>query len=194
MAEGADKKAVKIASAYGSLTRALTERTNAERIRIAQANFDVERKQVTAQKDQRASELAGIFQNHVGTVQANAAYRGVGGGSVAAIVGATSAEAEVARRNIDINANNAIGAAAAQAMVPIDDPVLSQLQGTFQGLDIGSNFVESLASLPSQHTSTTYWVNTSLGHQAVRINQETPGTFNLRDQFPELDAFLREGR
>lgn len=191
MAEPENGQAIKIARSYGTLTRALTERSNAERIRIAQANFDAGRTQVNAQRDQRASELAGVFQQHIGTIRANAAYRGVGGGSVAALEGAASAQAVVARRNIDINANNEIGSAASQAIVPVDDTILSELQGTFQGLGIGSDFVTSLAQLPSVRGSHTQWVRTGAGYQEVRFNTESPATVNLRGQFPELDAFLR---
>lgn len=191
MADGVNGQAVQIARAYGSLTRALAERGNAERIRIAQANFDTARQQITAQRNQRAAELAGVFQQHIGTVRANAAYRGVGGGSVAALETAASAQAEVARRNIDINANNQIGAEASQALVPIEDPTLAQIEGTFQGLRIGGDFVTALAQLPSNRTRITEWVNTGLGYQPVYSYRETPGSFNLRGQFPELEQFLR---
>lgn len=183
--------ALGIARAYGSLTRALVERQNSERIRIAQANFDASRQQITAAKDQKVAELAGVFQQHLGTIRANAAYRGVGGGSVAALLGSASADGEVARRNIDINANNQIGSEASQAIVPLDDPIMSQFQGFFQGLGIGSDFAQALASMPSSRVNDTTWINTSLGWQAWNTSREVPQTFNLGESFPELDAFLR---
>lgn len=183
--------ATAIARSYGALTRALAERQNAERIRIAQANFDTTRSQINDQKRQKASELAGIFQSHIGTVRANAAYRGVGGGSVLALETGASAQAEVARRNIDINANNAIGAAAAQSLVPLEDPQLAQLEGTFRGLSMGSEFAAALASLPSSTQRYVEWVQTGLGWQAVNRTREVPAYFNLGEQFPELHAFLR---
>lgn len=186
-----NETAVRIAQAYGSLTRALVERQNAERVRIAQVNFDASRQQITAAKDQKVAELAGVFQQHIGTVRANAAYRGVGGGSVAALIGSAAAEGEVARRNIDINANNQIGSAASQAIVPLDDPMMSQFQGFFQGLGIGSDFSTALASMPSTRVNQTTWVNTSLGWQALNSSHEVPQSFDLGSQFPELDSFLK---
>lgn len=182
--------AISIARSYGALTRALVERQNAERIRAAQANFDTTRKQIDAAREQKVAELSGIFQNHIDTIRANAAYRGIGGGSVAALETSTSAQAEVARRNVDINANNAIGSAASQAIVPIEDPQLAQLEGTFRGLSIGGDFAAALANLPSTTQNYTEWVWTSIGWQAVNKTREIPGSFNLANQFPELNQFL----
>jgi hypothetical protein len=186
-----NNKAVEIGKAYGALTRALTEQANAERIRVAQANFNASRTQIEAQRNQRSADLSRTFQKHIGAVQANAAFRGVGGGSVAALIGEVTAEGEVARRNIDINANNAIGAEAAQAVVPIEDPALAQLEGTFRGLGIGSDFVEALDQLEPTRGTRTDWVRTGIGWQAVRRTTETPQNFDLRQMYPELDDFLR---
>lgn len=191
MADSTNSKAIPIAKAYGALTRALAERGNAERIRVAQANFDTTRTQIVEQKSQRASELSAVFQNHIATIQANAAFRGIGGGSPTALITSEGAKAEVARRNIDINANNAIGSAAAQASVQIEDPNLAEIEGTFKGLSIGSDFTRALDSLPARRSLETEWVNTGLGYQAVQRTRETPQTVDLREMFPELDRFLR---
>ncbi len=193
MADAKNNKAVQIGRAYGALTRRLTEQANAERVRIAQANFDATRTQIGQRRNEQVAELSGVFQKHIGSVVANAAFRGVGGGSVSALVGASTAEAEVARRNIDINANNMVGAAAAEATVPIEDPVLSELEGTFRGLGIGGDFVEALARLPSEKTESVDWIQTGLGYQAVKTTRETPASFDLQSQFPELTAFLDGG-
>lgn len=193
MADANNNKAVGIAKAYGELNRALTERANSERIRVAQANFSASRNQIEAARAQKVSELSEVFSNHIASVQANAAYRGVGGGSIHALVGAATAEAEVARRVIDINANNAVGAEAAQATVPIDDPVLSQLEGTFKGLGIGGDFVNSLDQLPETSSHTTQWVKTGLGYQAVDVVTHDKQNVDITSQFPELDAFLKGG-
>lgn len=193
MADKEAQQAIRIARGYGQLSRALAEQANAERIRIAQGNFDASRRQIEAQGAERASELSRVFQRHTATVTANAAYRGVGGGSVAALVGSATAEAEIARRNIEINVNNAVGAEAAQASVPIEDPVLAELEGTFRGLQIGSEFVESLARLEPEQSQSTQWVKTGAGWQQVIRTRERPGEFSLLESFPELDQFLREG-
>jgi hypothetical protein len=191
MAEARHEQATNIAKAYGAVSRALAEQANAERIRIAQANFDANRLQVEEQAAQKSSELARTFQQHVGMARANAAWRGVGGGSVTAQERAMDAEAEVARRNIDINATNMIGALAAGSLVPIEDPILAQIEGTFEGIMIGAEFVSALEALePDFRTQTTY-VQTGLGYQPIQSMTSTPQQFNLADQFPELTAFLQ---
>lgn len=193
MADAKNNKAVSIANAYGALNRALVEKANAEHVRVAQANFDAGRSQIEAARDQKVSELSGVFRTHIASIQANAAFRGVGGGSLNALVGSSTAEAEVARRVIDINANNAIGAEAAQATVPIDDPALAQLEGTFRGLGIGGDFVSALDSMPETTTHSTSWVHTGVGWQAVDSVTHEKQNFDLIGQFPELDKFLKGG-
>lgn len=192
MAEGF-QKAVQIARSYGSLTRTLVERANAERLRVAQGNFDAGRTQISAQSRERSAELAGVFQRHVGQLKANAIYRGVGSaGSSAALVGASMAEAEVARRNIEINANNAVGALAAASQIETEDEALAEIEGAFRGLAIGGNFVEALASLAPVRTETSSWVNTGLGWQQLHNVNESPGRFDIRDIFPEFNELMEE--
>lgn len=190
MAEGI-QKALEIARAYGTLTRKLVERSNAERLRVAQGNFDAGRDQLTEQAREKSAELAGVFQKHLGQLGANAAYRGIGAsGSAAALAGSAAAEAGVARRNIEINANNSIGALAAQTQITTEDAQLAQLEGTFKGLSIGSSFTEALASLPDQHNQSTSWVQTGLGWQAVPTTTTTPGSLDIKDLFPEFSSIL----
>lgn len=191
MAEARHEQAATIARAYGSVTRALAEQSNAERIRVAQANFDANRNQVEEQAQQQAAQLGKIFQQHVGMTRANAAYRGVGGGSVVAIERAADAEAEVARRSIDINATNMIGALAANSLVPVEDPILAQIQGTFEGLQIGADFVAALEALEPDYRMTTNFIHTDLGYQPFQTKTAVPQQFDLGEQFPELTSFLR---
>lgn len=187
MAEGFEK-ALQIGRAYGALTRALVERTNQERLRIAQRNFDAGRKQIGDQAHARSAELAGVFQKHVGQMQANAAFRGVGqSGSTAALLQASTSEAEIARRNIEINANNATGALAAAAQVEVEDEQLAEMEGTFRGLGIGSDFTAAVANLPSTRTRTSQWVQTGLGWQELYSYNEQPGSIDLGSMFPEFD-------
>jgi hypothetical protein len=187
------KKSMQIARAYGALTRAIVAQSNAERIKVAQGNFDTGRRQIDAQAAERSAELSGVFQQHVGQLRSNAAFRGVGqGGSSSALERAAGAQAEVARRNIETNANNAIGALAAQSQIATEDEQLAELQGTFQGLSIGGDFVQALASLPSNTTQTSQWVNTGLGWQQVYTNHETPGSMDLSEMFPELGNLFGE--
>jgi hypothetical protein len=186
-------KAVQIARAYGQLTRAITERSNAERLRIAQGNYDATKAQIDAQAQQRASELSGVFQQHVGQLQANAAFRGVGaGGSTAALLASAGVEASVARKVIEINANNATGALAASSQIETEDAQLAQIQGTFQGLSIGNDFVSALASLPSSTVRQTNWVQTGLGWQPWYTYNEVPGQFNIENLFPDMGSLLEE--
>lgn len=188
-----NQTAINIARAYGSLARAIAERQNAERSRVAQANFDATRNQINAQKAEKAAELSRVFRKHTASIRANAAYRGIGGGTVAALEGSASAEAEILRRNIEINANNAIGAAAAEANIPMEDPLLSQLEGTFQGLRLGMEFVNALALLPSQTVRNSTWVQTGAGWQQWYNYSQQPQYVNFTNLFPELNTFLNGG-
>lgn len=190
MAEGL-QRALEIARSYGVLQRKLVERSNAERLRVAQGNFNAGRQQITDQVAERSAQLSSVFQKHMGQLSANAAYRGVGSaGSTAALAGTASVEAGVDRRNIEINANNSIGSLAAQTQITTEDAQLAQLEGTFKGLSIGSSFNEALASLPDKHSQSTSWVQTGLGWQAVNTTNTTPGSFDIKDVFPEFSSIL----
>lgn len=182
------EKALQIGRAYGALTRAIAQQSNAERLRIAEQNFRTGRSQIDAQRAERTAELSRVFQRHVGQLQANAAYRGVGqAGSTAALVGASVAEAAVARRNIEINANNAIASLGAQSQPVLEDEQLAEMEGTFRGLSIGSDFAAAVASLPSTTKKSSKWVQTGLGWQELYSFEQVPGSLDLSKMFPEFN-------
>lgn len=186
-----DDKVMGIARAYGKVQRALAERSNAERIRLAQANFNTGRAQIEAAAGQEVSELSSIFRKHIGSIQSSAAVRGVGGASIQSLESSATAEAIRARTNIEINANNQIGSLASQSQVQIEDPALAEFSGVFQGLGIGSDFLTALQNLPENRRTRTEWVRgPSGGYQAIQITESSAQNFDIRSQFPELDAFL----
>lgn len=174
-----------IAKNYGDFQKDVTNKQNAELVKTAQMNYDVSEQQTNAAAAEQAQNLSLEYQKTRGAMNAMAAYRGVA--SPTAELAAEGVQATRARRNIEINAANAIAAAAAGAQVQQQDPNLAQFQGTMAGLQLGGQLAEAQANMPYETVYSTQGVWTGLGYQTVRTANRVQQDLDLSTLLDELD-------
>jgi hypothetical protein len=174
-----------IARNYGEFQRDVTEKQNAELVRTAQMNYDVAEQQTNAAAAEQAQSLSLEYQKARGAAQAMAAYRGVA--SPTAELAAEGVQASRARRNIEINAANAIAAAAAGAQVQQADPNLAQFQGTMSGLQLGGQLAEAQAAMPYETVINYETVQTGLGWQTIPVASRVQQDLDLSALLDQLD-------
>ena len=174
-----------IARNYGDFQRDVTEKQNAEMVKTAQLNYDVSEQQTNAAAAEQAQNLSLEYQKTAGAARAMAAYRGVQ--APTAELAAEGVQAARARQNIEVNAANAIAAAAAGAQVQQQDPNLAQFQGTMAGLQLGGQLAEAQAAMPYETVMSYQTVQTGLGYQTVPVATRVQQDLDLSALLDELD-------